>query len=70
MDIALTSEERDRIELLAIQAGRPASRLLLEAAQLLLDQDAADTQRTRAWVTQQFLSETDLEARFITLLRY
>jgi len=69
VNIALSFEQRARIELLSLYAGKPASQLLLDAAMLLLDRDAGCCERCRQVGTQQFFDEEQVEARFAQLLR-
>jgi hypothetical protein len=69
VDIQLNYEQRARLELLSIHSGKSIAQMLVEAAQLLLDADAADGQR-RPGEPQKFLSEAELDARFAQLLRH
>ena len=69
MHIALNFEQRARIELLALVAGKPSSQLLLEAAMHLLDQDAGCCEHCRPASPQNFLDDEAVEARFAQLLR-
>src|SRR5690242_10369540 len=66
VNIELTYDQRSRLELLAIHAGKSTTALLLDAAQMLLEEDEQDS----AHQPQRFLSEQELEARFVRLLRY
>ena len=68
MNIELNYEQRARIELLSLYAGKPSGEMLLEAAMLLLDRDAGCCERCRQADTQNFLGEEELEARFAQLL--
>ena len=69
MEVDLTPEQRDCLELIAIQAGKSAGQLLLESAQFLLDLEAGVIPQVHATRAQQFLSEEDMQARLVTLLR-
>jgi hypothetical protein len=69
VDIRLNYEQRARLELLSIHAGKPIAQMLTEAAQLLLDADAEDGQPPPG-EPQKFLSEEELDARFAQLLRH
>ena len=73
MEIPLSFEQRARLELLAIHAGVSTSQLLLDAAQLVLDRDAAEGRYAPKTadipVTQRFLSEVELQTRFARLLQ-
>ena len=66
MNIELNYDQRARLELLAIHAGKSTGDLLLDAARMLLDDDEEDTRHQ----PQRFVSEQELEARFARLLRY
>ncbi len=68
MNIELNYEQRARIELLSLYAGKTSGEMLLEAAMLLLDRDAGCCERCRQADTQNFLGEEELEARFAQLL--
>jgi hypothetical protein len=67
MQVQLNFDQRARLELLAIDAGKSAEQLLLEAAWLLLERDSADSPAELP-NAQRFLSEVELEARFERLL--
>jgi len=69
MQVQLSYDQRARLELLAIHAGRSKEQLLLEAAQHLLDRDSLDSPAQFHVGRQTFLSEIALEARFARLLR-
>ena len=68
MHIHLNFEQRARIELLSLVAGKPSSQLLLEAAMHLLDRDAGCCEHCRPASPQNFLNDEELEARFAQLL--
>ena len=68
MHIDLSFEQRARIELLSLYAGKPSSQLLLEAAMHLLDRDAGCCELCRPASPQNFLGDEELEARFAQLL--
>jgi len=66
--IDLSFEQRARIELLSLYAGKPSSQLLMEAAMNLLDRDAGCCEHCRPAGPQNFLNDQELEARFAQLL--
>jgi hypothetical protein len=68
VNVELNFEQRARIELLSLVAGKPSSQLLLDAAMLLLDRDAGCCEHCRPASAQNFLGEEELEARFAQLL--
>ena len=68
MNVELNNEQRARIELLSLVAGKPSSQLLLEAAMSLLDRDAGCCEHCRAASPQNFLGEEALEARLAQML--
>jgi hypothetical protein len=70
VDIELTPEQRDRLELLAIQAGKSTPQLLLDTAQILLARDAVDSLSPADAEPPRFLSAAELEARFTRILRH
>ena len=70
MDIELTSEQRSRLELIAVHAGKQPAQVLLEAAVFLLDRDAAGAPQPGETEPQKFLSEAELDARFTRILRH
>ncbi len=70
MDIALTSEQRSRLELIAVHAGKSPAQILLEAAVFLLDRDEAHSRHPDQAEPQKFLSESEMDARFTRILRY
>lgn len=67
--VELNYDQRARLELISIQAGKPAGQMLVEAAQFLLDNDAGCCQHCRPAESQMFLGDEELEARFMRLLR-
>jgi hypothetical protein len=69
MEIELTFEQRSRLELISIHAGKSSAQMLVEAAEFLLNQDPECFQPPPA-ETQKFLPEAELEARFNRILRY
>ena len=69
MEIELTFEQRSRLELIAMHAGKPSGQMLVEAAEFLVNQDPAAFQPPPPQ-TQKFLPEAELEARFTRILRY
>ena len=66
MDIELTSEQRSRLELIAMHAGKAPAQILIEAALFLLERDAARPEGNAK--PQKFLSEDELNARFSRIL--
>jgi hypothetical protein len=68
MELRLNFDQRARLELIAIHSGLTTEQLLLEAAQSVLDRDAAETAQPSAPHTQRFLSDVELQARFDRLL--
>jgi hypothetical protein len=64
MNVELNKEQSERLELIAIHAGKSVAQMLVEAAQLLLDRDAGQSARS-----QKFLPEDEMEARLADLLR-
>jgi hypothetical protein len=68
VNVELNYEQRARIELLSLVAGKPPSQLLLEAAMSLLDRDAGCCENCRAANPQNFLGEEALEARLAQML--
>jgi hypothetical protein len=66
--IDLSFEQRARIELLSLVAGKPSSQLLLDAAMHLLDRDVGCCEHCRPAAPQNFLGDEALEARFAQLL--
>jgi hypothetical protein len=67
--VELNYDQRARLELISIQAGKPTGQMLVEAAQFLLDNDAGCCQHCRPAESQMFLGDEELEARFMRLLR-
>jgi hypothetical protein len=57
MEIELTFEQRSRLELIALHAGKSTVDMLIDAAQFLLDRDAADSNQPRPAENQKFLSK-------------
>ena len=70
MDIELTSEQRSRLELIAMHAGKSPAKILLEAAMLLLDREAPHLGQPDQTEPQKFLSEAEMDARFTRILRH
>lgn len=68
MNIDLDYEQRARLELISIHAGKTPGEVLMDAAQSLFDHEFGCTSPTPAPVTQQFISEAALESRFSRLL--
>jgi hypothetical protein len=69
MDIQLNYEQRARLELISLHAGKSAARVLLEAAEFLLTLDPECLKQPPADEEQAFLSNEQLEARFARILR-
>ena len=70
VNVELNYEQTSRLELIALNAGKPKAQMLLEAAQYLLDRDTGHVGSTRPGEPQRFLSDSELETRFARLLRY
>ena len=70
MKVELNYEQSARIELLSIVAGKPSSQLLVDAALLLLDQDAGTCERCRMTQTLDFITDDKLEERLALLTRH
>ena len=68
MDIDLTYEQTAQLELIAMHAGKPTAQLLVETAQFLFAQDAADSQ-PRPDNQIQFITKAELDARLTRILR-
>ena len=68
MEIALSYEQRARIELLSLVAGTTPGEMLMDAAMLLLDRDAGCCERCRQADLQTELSDEQVEARFAQFL--
>ncbi len=68
MEIALSYEQRVRIELLSLVAGTTPGEMLMDAAMLLLDRDAGCCERCRQADLQTELSDEQVEARFAQFL--
>jgi hypothetical protein len=69
MEINLSFEQRSRLELIAMHAGKPSAQMLVEAAEFLMSHDPECFQPPPPQ-TQRFLPEAELEARFTRILRY
>lgn len=69
MEIELTFEQRSRLELIAMHAGKPSGQMLVEAAEFLVNHDLSCFQPPPP-ETQKFMPEAELEARFTRILRY
>jgi hypothetical protein len=69
MNVDLNYEQRARVELIATYSGKSPERVLIDAAQFLLNCEADYYPPAPPAQTQQFLSEDQLEARFSRLLR-
>lgn len=69
MDVDLTSDQRDRVELIAIHTGRSAAQVLTDTAEFLLNCEVDYYPSSGAVFSQQFLPDEQLEARFERLLR-
>jgi hypothetical protein len=70
MDVDLDYEQRARVELIAVYSGKSPERVLIDAAQFLLNCEADYYPPSPSAQTQKFLSEDQLEARIAHLLRY
>lgn len=69
MNVDLTYEQRARVELMATYSGKSPQKVLIDAAQFLLNCEADYYPPSQSIQTQQFLSEDQLEARLARLLR-
>jgi hypothetical protein len=70
MNVELSFEQRARLELIALHAGKPAAEMLVEAVQFLFDQDAQLCAPAIPVEAQTFLPEPELEARIARILRH
>lgn len=70
MDLRFSYDQRARLELLAIHAGVTLEQLLMEAAELLLEREAADAPVPIEPRHQNFLSNVELDERLLRLLRH
>lgn len=68
MELKLNYEQTARLELIALHSGKSTAQTLIDAAQYLLDRDAADSPEPRLAETQKFLSEEELATRLSNLL--
>lgn len=72
MELSLTSEERTQLELIALHSGKSTPRVLLDAAEFLLEHDIdalewmLESRRGPSYQT--FLCEEDMDARLAQLL--
>lgn len=72
MELNVTSEERTQLELIALHAGKTSSKVLVEAAEFLLEHDIdalewmLECRRGPSYQT--FLCEEDMDARLAQLL--
>jgi len=69
MNVDLTREQRSRLELISVYCGKSPEKVLIDAAQFLLDCEADYYPPSRATHPQQFLPEDELEARLASILR-
>jgi hypothetical protein len=70
MNLKLTDEQRTRLELIAVYTGKSAEKVLVDAAQFLLNCEANYYPPSRSTHPQQFIPEDELEARISRLLRH
>lgn len=70
MELRLSYDQRARLELIAMHSGVSIEQLVIQAAELVLEHDAADSLFTTAPWQQQFLSSVELDERFVRLLRH
>ena len=70
MNVDLNYEQSARIELLSMVAGKSSSQLLVDAALMLLDQDAGTCEHCRQTQTLDFIAEEKLEKRLALLLHH
>lgn len=69
MNIELNYEQRARLELISMHAGKSSARILLEAAEFLLTVDPECFRQSASGEAQKILSAAELEARFAKILR-
>lgn len=69
MDLRLSYDQRARLELIAIHSGVTIEQLIIQAAELLLEADAADSPTAKQPGQQHFLSSAELDERLVRLLR-
>ena len=70
MDVELTHDQRELVELISIHTGKSTAQVLVDAAELLMNCDANYFPPWRPAPTQQFLPDDELEARIARLLRH
>jgi hypothetical protein len=70
VNVELTFEQRARLELIALHAGKSADEMLIEAVKFLFAQDVATGAPSLPAEPQAFLPESDLEARLARILRH
>ncbi|MDP9051770.1 MAG: hypothetical protein M3O31_13790 [Acidobacteriota bacterium] len=70
MNVDLDYEQRARVELIAAYSGKSPERVLIDAAQFLLNVEADYYPPSGSAHTQKFLSEDQLENRLARLLRH
>jgi predicted DNA-binding protein len=70
MNVELNYEQRARLELIAMHAGKSPAQVLMEAAQSLLNREVGDYELADQQAPQQFLREEELEARLARILRH
>jgi len=70
VNIKLNYEQTARIELLSMVAGKSSSQLLMDAALMLLDQDAGTCEHCRLTQEQYCIAQDRLEERLAILLRH
>jgi hypothetical protein len=68
MNVHLNYEQRARLELIAMYSGKSPEKVLIDAAQFLLNCEA--DYYPALPLPQQFVSEEELEVRFARLLRH
>ena len=70
MNVDLNHEQRARLELISVYSGKSPERVLMDAAQFLLNCEADYYPPSRSTHPQQFLPEDELEARLARILRH
>ncbi len=73
MDFNLDVEQRAQLEMIALHVGKPPAQVLMDAALFLLSRDARFLESLEAdgppELSQTFLNEGELNARFKRMLR-
>jgi hypothetical protein len=70
VNVKLTHDQSDRVELVAIHTGKSPGQVLVDAAEFLLNCHADYFPPWEPAPTQQILPEDELEARFARILHH